>query len=178
MRTTLCTVASVPTACRSAGLGDSSRGSSCAVTTIARSSPRDSINWMELSRPTVNGSTAWGNRTVSRTGRTGILRTPEESFPDGFLGAGGMEGWFCIECPRINFPSLDSADFEKFQESLLPRELPSLAQTTPEVDAVAVCSAFLRGTFADRSPSLAAKTRIIFNGVNTQLFYPREEIRE
>jgi spore coat protein SA len=48
----------------------------------------------------------------------------------------------------------------------------------PEVDAVAVCSAFLRGTFADRSPSLAAKTRIIFNGVNTQLFYPREEIRE
>src|SRR6185312_9882706 len=27
---------------------------------------------MELSRPTVSGRTAWGNRTVSRTGRTGI----------------------------------------------------------------------------------------------------------
>src|ERR1039458_6978298 len=130
MRTTLCTVASVPTVCRSAGLGESSRGSSCAVTTIARSSPSDSINWMELSRPTVNGSTAWGNRTVSRTGRTGILRTPGESFPDGFLGAGGMEGWLGIECPRINFPSLDSLDFEKFQESLLPDDLPSLAQIT------------------------------------------------
>ena len=72
MRTTLCTVARVPTACRSPGLGESSRGSSCAATTIARSSPSDSINWMELSRPTVRGSTAWGNRTVSRTGSTGI----------------------------------------------------------------------------------------------------------
>ncbi len=58
MRTTLCTVASVPTVCRSAGLGASRRGSSCAATTIARSSPSDSINWMELSRPTVNGRTA------------------------------------------------------------------------------------------------------------------------
>jgi len=37
-----------------------------------------------------------------------------------------MEGRFGIECPRINFPSLDSADFEKFRESLPPHELPSL----------------------------------------------------
>jgi hypothetical protein len=27
-----------------------------------------------------------------------------------------IEGWLCIEYPRINFPSLDSADFEKFQK--------------------------------------------------------------
>jgi spore coat protein SA len=47
-----------------------------------------------------------------------------------------------------------------------------------QLDGVAVCSAFLRGTFADRSPKLAAKTRVIFNGVNTQLFTPREDIRE
>ena len=58
MRTTLCTVARVPTLCRSAGLGVSRRASNCAATTIARSSPSDSINWMELSRPTVKGRTA------------------------------------------------------------------------------------------------------------------------
>src|SRR5437660_11002538 len=28
---------------------------------------------MELSRPTVRGKTAWGNNTVSRTGKTGML---------------------------------------------------------------------------------------------------------
>ncbi|MGD0212620.1 MAG: glycosyltransferase family 4 protein [Terriglobales bacterium] len=56
-----------------------------------------------------------------------------------------------------------------------PAMLEALA---PQLDGVAVCSAFLRGTFADRSPSLAAKTRVIFNGVNTQLFFPREDIRE
>ncbi len=76
MRTTLCTVARVPTVCRSSGLGVSRRGSNCAATTIVRSSPSDSINWIELSRPTVSGRTAWGNRTVSRTGNTGILRIP------------------------------------------------------------------------------------------------------
>jgi len=48
----------------------------------------------------------------------------------------------------------------------------------PQVDGVAVCSTFLRGTFADRSPSLAAKTKVIFNGANTQLFTPREDVRE
>ena len=53
-----------------------------------------------------------------------------------------------------------------------------LEALAPQLDGVAVCSAFLRGTFADRSPSLAAKTKIIFNGVNTQLFTPREDIRE
>jgi hypothetical protein len=37
--------------------------------------------------------------------------------PEGFFGAGGTGVWIGIECPRINFPSLDSAEFEKFQES-------------------------------------------------------------
>ncbi len=53
-----------------------------------------------------------------------------------------------------------------------------LEALAPQLDGVAVCSAFLRGTFADRCPSLAAKTRVVLNGVNTQLFTPREEIRE
>jgi spore coat protein SA len=53
-----------------------------------------------------------------------------------------------------------------------------LETLAPQLDGVAVCSSFLRGTFAGRSPSLAAKTRIIFNGVNTQLFFPREDMRE
>jgi spore coat protein SA len=48
----------------------------------------------------------------------------------------------------------------------------------PKVDAVAVCSSYLRDTFATKSPALAAKTMVIFNGVNTELFYPREEVRE
>jgi len=53
-----------------------------------------------------------------------------------------------------------------------------LEALAPQVDGVAACSAFLRGTFADRSPSLGAKTKVIFNGVNTKLFTPREDIRE
>ncbi len=53
-----------------------------------------------------------------------------------------------------------------------------LEAMAPQLDGVAVCSAFLGGTFAVRSPSLAAKTKIIFNGVNTRLFFPREDIRE
>ena len=48
----------------------------------------------------------------------------------------------------------------------------------PQLDGVAVCSDFLRRTFADRSLALAAKTKIIFNGVNLRLFFPREEVRE
>lgn len=48
----------------------------------------------------------------------------------------------------------------------------------PKLDGLAVCSTFLRDTYASRSPSLAAKTKVIFNGVNTQLFVPIEESRE
>lgn len=46
------------------------------------------------------------------------------------------------------------------------------------VDAVAVCSAYLRGTFAPKSALLTTKTHVIFNGANLQTFYPREELRE
>ncbi len=48
----------------------------------------------------------------------------------------------------------------------------------PHLQGVAVCSTYLRDTFAANSPVLAAKTRVIFNGVNTQLFHPGEELRE
>jgi spore coat protein SA len=53
-----------------------------------------------------------------------------------------------------------------------------LEALAPQLDGIATCSAFLRGTFADRSPSLAAKTKVLYNGVDLKLFYPREEIRE
>lgn len=46
------------------------------------------------------------------------------------------------------------------------------------LDAVAVCSEYLRSTFAAKSPSLAAKTQVVLNGVDTSLFFPREELRE
>lgn len=47
-----------------------------------------------------------------------------------------------------------------------------------QLDVVVTCSEYLRNTFAPRSPRLAAKTRVISNGVNTELFYPRENIRD
>ena len=31
-----------------------------------------------------------------------------------------MDGWFGIECPRINFPSLDSSEIEKLQHLHCP----------------------------------------------------------
>jgi len=46
------------------------------------------------------------------------------------------------------------------------------------VDRVVVCSRFLRDCFAPRSPALAAKTSVVFNGVNREIFFPREEIRQ
>jgi spore coat protein SA len=46
------------------------------------------------------------------------------------------------------------------------------------LETVAVCSEYLRNTFAARSPSLAAKTSVVPNGVDTNLFFPREELRE
>jgi spore coat protein SA len=46
------------------------------------------------------------------------------------------------------------------------------------VDKVATCSEYLRNTFAGKSPSLASKTGVVLNGVNTDLFFPREELRE
>ena len=46
------------------------------------------------------------------------------------------------------------------------------------VDRVVVCSSFLRDCFAPRSPALAVKTRVVFNGVNRELFFRKEKIRE
>jgi hypothetical protein len=40
------------------------------------------------------------------------------ALPDGIFAGGGVGGWFGIECPRINLSSLDSAEFQKFQEAL------------------------------------------------------------
>jgi spore coat protein SA len=47
-----------------------------------------------------------------------------------------------------------------------------------QVDRVAVCSSFLRDCFAAKSPALAAKTYVVFNGVNRELFFQREETRD
>jgi spore coat protein SA len=46
------------------------------------------------------------------------------------------------------------------------------------LEVVAVCSEYLRDTFAAKSPTLADKTKVILNGVNTGLFFPREELRQ
>jgi spore coat protein SA len=46
------------------------------------------------------------------------------------------------------------------------------------LEIVAVCSEYLRDTFAAKSTSLAAKTRVVANGVNTSLFFPHEQVRE
>ena len=48
----------------------------------------------------------------------------------------------------------------------------------PCLNAVVVCSAHLRDTFAPKSKLLAAKTHVVFNGVNTDLFHPRDDLRE
>ena len=55
---------------------------------------------------------------------------------------------------------------------------PMLDALAPQLDLVAVCSSFLRDTYAARSPALAAKTKVVFNGVNTSLFNPQEAGRE
>jgi spore coat protein SA len=53
-----------------------------------------------------------------------------------------------------------------------------LDDLAPCLDRVVVCSSFLRDRFALKSPALAAKTQVVFNGVNRDLFFPREEIRD
>ena len=68
--TVLCSLAMVPTRCRSASVGSSTRGSSCATTPSSFRSPSSEFSSAsELSRPTVSGRTPPGNRTVSRTGK-------------------------------------------------------------------------------------------------------------
>jgi len=47
-----------------------------------------------------------------------------------------------------------------------------------QLDALAVCSTYIQTQSASKSNALASKTRVIFNGVNTKIFFPREEVRE
>jgi glycosyltransferase involved in cell wall biosynthesis len=47
-----------------------------------------------------------------------------------------------------------------------------------KLDALGVCSNYLRSTFALKSPALDARTRVIHNGANLQTFFPREEMRD
>jgi glycosyltransferase involved in cell wall biosynthesis len=53
-----------------------------------------------------------------------------------------------------------------------------LNELARHLEVVAVCSEYLRDTFAANSTSLAAKTRVVSNGVNTGLFFPRERVRQ
>jgi spore coat protein SA len=55
---------------------------------------------------------------------------------------------------------------------------PMLDALAPKLDGVAVCSTYLRDTFAPRCPAIAAKAKVIFNGVDTHLFHPEESLRE
>jgi len=48
----------------------------------------------------------------------------------------------------------------------------------PDLDGLVVCSSYLREQSIGNSQALARKTAVVFNGVNTSLFFPREELRE
>src|ERR1700751_3893747 len=75
------------------------------------SSPRELISCTELSRPTVSGRTAWGNSTVSRTGRIGNDRS------SGSFGSFGcmlgserdFSGIFLLEWLVLKFDETDAA---------------------------------------------------------------------
>ncbi|MGA8273508.1 MAG: glycosyltransferase family 4 protein [Candidatus Sulfotelmatobacter sp.] len=54
----------------------------------------------------------------------------------------------------------------------------ALDSLAPKLDALVVCSEYLRNTFSAKSALLNSKTHVIFNGANLQLFHPREELRE
>lgn len=54
----------------------------------------------------------------------------------------------------------------------------SLDELATKLNAVAVCSEYLRSTFALKSAALNTKTKVVYNGANLQLFYPQEEFRE
>jgi glycosyltransferase involved in cell wall biosynthesis len=53
-----------------------------------------------------------------------------------------------------------------------------LDDLAPHLDAVVVCSTYIGEQFCHKSGALAKKTKLIFNGVNRELFFPREELRE
>ncbi len=48
----------------------------------------------------------------------------------------------------------------------------------PDLDGLVVCSNYLRTQSIGSSEALAQKTSVVFNGVNTKLLVPREELRE
>jgi hypothetical protein len=58
------------------------------------------------------------------------------------LGEEGLGGWFGIECPRINFPYLDSAEFEKFQGNLLDGDFPLPFPAPQVISVLARCTGF------------------------------------
>jgi spore coat protein SA len=47
-----------------------------------------------------------------------------------------------------------------------------------DLDGLVVCSSYLRTISVGQSAALGRKTRVVLNGVNTKLFFPREELRE
>jgi len=55
---------------------------------------------------------------------------------------------------------------------------PMLDALAPDLDGLVVCSSYLQAQSAGKSELLAHKTEVVFNGVNTQLFFPQEELRE
>ena len=48
----------------------------------------------------------------------------------------------------------------------------------PELDGLVTCSSYLRDVSIRRSAALERKARVVLNGVNTSVFFPREECRE
>lgn len=48
----------------------------------------------------------------------------------------------------------------------------------PDLDGLVVCSDYLRTQSVQKSQALALKTTVVFNGVSTSMFFPREKVRE
>jgi glycosyltransferase involved in cell wall biosynthesis len=47
-----------------------------------------------------------------------------------------------------------------------------------DLDGLVVCSSYLQSVSIGQSAALKSKARIVFNGVNTRLFFPKQESRE
>jgi spore coat protein SA len=55
---------------------------------------------------------------------------------------------------------------------------PMLDGLAPVLDSLVLCSTYLHDQFVGKSAALDSKTRVVFNGVNRELFHPHEEVRE
>jgi glycosyltransferase involved in cell wall biosynthesis len=55
---------------------------------------------------------------------------------------------------------------------------PMLDALAPDLDGLVVCSRYLQAQSIGNSETLARKTKVVSNGVNTKLFFPREELRQ